>query len=119
MEFIMQEINEPRMNFKKEIIDLKESVHILRENVHKLLGRNNDFSVKVINGKTVERLASELIGEMYVALKDHQRDDIVAIKELKKASPRSLWKNLAEILLPLVQIITLIGLIVTMFKVFS
>lgn len=115
----MQEINEPQMNFKKEIIDLKESVHILRENVHKLLGRNNDFTVKVINGKTEERLASELIGEMYVALKDHQEDNRITIEELKKATPRTLWKNLGEMLLPIIQIITLIGLIITMVKVFS
>ena len=96
------------MNMEKEVKELAESVNILRDNVHKLLGRNNDFTVKVINGKTTERLASELIGEMYVA-----------IKELKKETPKTLWKNLGDTLFPLIQLLTLTGLIITMVRVFS
>ena len=96
------------MDMEKEINELKNSVQTLRDNVHILLGRNNDFTVKVINGKTDERLASELIGEMYVA-----------IKELKKETPKKIWSDFGASLMPLVQLLTLIGLLITMFKVFS
>ena len=49
----------------------------LESKVDTLLERGNDFTVKVINGKTTERLASELIGEMYVAMKELQEKTFV------------------------------------------
>jgi hypothetical protein len=107
------------MDMEKEIKELKDSVKILRDNVHKLLGRNNDFTVKVINGKTEERLASELIGEIYVDLKMQKEINERVAKEIKEKLPGKLWENFGQFLLPLVQLLTLAGLIITMIKVFS
>jgi hypothetical protein len=107
------------MNMEKEVKELAESVDILRDNVHKLLGRNNDFTVKVINGKTTERLASELIGEIYVNLQHQKEETRRAVAELKRETPKTLWKNLGDTLFPLIQLLTLTGLIITMIKVFS
>ena len=106
------------MDMEKEVKELKESVKILRDNVHKLLGRNNDFTVKVINGKTEERLASELIGEIYVDLKLQKEKTERAIKELEKETPSSLWQSMKTNISPLVELLTLALLIVTMIKVF-
>lgn len=87
---------------------LEESMEHIRSNVHTLLGRPSDIVVKVINGKTEQRLASELIGEMYVA-----------IKELKEETPKSIFNNFAVFADNAFKIITLIALIITMLKVFN
>jgi len=94
------EILEEKMETVQE--DLKH----IRENVHTLLGRSSDFVVKVINGKTEERLASELIGEMYVEM-----------KTLRKQTPKSIMSTFSTSILPFINILTLIGLIITLLEV--
>ena len=83
----------------KELKELKEDMGKIRDNVHTLLGRQNDIIVKVVNGKTESRLASELIGEMYIA-----------IKELKQETPKSIFNNFATFADNAFKIITLIAL---------
>lgn len=72
-----------------------------------LLKRDGDFKVKVINGRTEERLASELIGELYV--------DMKKIKEQREA-PKKIWKEIGVFLLPLINLATIVGLL---FKIFG
>lgn len=48
----------------------EERLSNIEKALETLLERDNDFYVKVINGKTEKRLASELIGELYVNMKD-------------------------------------------------
>ena len=87
---------------------LETELKLVGKNVNLLLTRGNDFYVKVINGKTEERLASELIGEMYVA-----------IGKLKDGSPKKIFQNGMQVVNSLITLLTLAGLIVTMITVFS
>ena len=91
-------------NLEIKMQTLEQNLETIRVNIHTLLGRSGDIVVKVINGKTEERLASELIGEMYVEM-----------KSLKKQTPKSLYKGLGVGLIPLINLLTIIGLIITIF----
>ena len=91
---------------EEKVETIQEDLKHIRDNVHTLLGRSSDFVVKVINGKTEERLASELIGEMYVEM-----------KSLKKQTPKSLMNSLSLFVLPFINFLTLIGLIITLLEV--
>ncbi|PIP78074.1 MAG: hypothetical protein COW85_05725 [Ignavibacteria bacterium CG22_combo_CG10-13_8_21_14_all_37_15] len=88
------------------MVELSDSVKHIRDNVHTILGRNNDFIVKVINGKTEERLASELIGEMYVQMKViNGQTTVAASKKLK-----NLIKDYGSFLSLVLLLLTLIKL---------
>ena len=87
---------------------LESDMALISKHLESLLERDNDFLVKVINGRTEERLASELIGEMYVNM-----------KHLQSQTPKSMWKGLGNSLMPLLNILTIIGLIITMIQVFK
>ena len=70
MEKIYMDMVDKRFNENEaQLVKISDSVDKLRENVHKLLGRNNDIVIKLVNGRTEERLASEVIGELYYAQK--------------------------------------------------
>lgn len=83
---------------------LENSMAVMANHLQALLERDNDFTVKVINGKTEERLASELIGELYVAM-----------KEVQKSTPKNLWNNFGTIILPLLNLLTIVGLLIAIF----
>ena len=89
--------------FKADYNEFKDEV---RTSLHKLLNRKSDIIIKVINGKTEERLASELIGEMYMQLKD-----------LKEKTTDASVKRLKEKIKDSVNVFTLIILIITLIKV--
>lgn len=55
---------------EEKFVALNNTLDKLNENVETLLARDGDFTVAVINGKTEHRPASELIGEMYMQMKD-------------------------------------------------
>ncbi|MFA5772885.1 MAG: hypothetical protein WC974_09170 [Thermoplasmata archaeon] len=80
----------------------------IEKSLKELLERSNDFTVKVINGTTKERLASELIGEMYVNMKG-----------LQKQTPKNIWYGFGNNIMPLLNILTIIALIITMIQVFK
>jgi len=86
----------------------EERLKSIEESLGVLLERNGDFYVKVINGKTERRLASELIGELYVTM-----------QQIKKETPRGLANNIVVFAEKVIPILTLFGLIITMFKVFG
>ncbi|KKR55856.1 MAG: hypothetical protein UT94_C0055G0004 [Candidatus Uhrbacteria bacterium GW2011_GWF2_40_263] len=71
-----------------------------------LLERGNDFTVPVINGKTEHRKASELIGELYV--------DMKKLKE-QRETPGKVWQKLGNLLLPLLNLLTIIGILIALF----
>ena len=48
----------------------EERLSNIEKAIQTLLERDGDFYVKVINGTTQKRLASELLGELYVNMKD-------------------------------------------------
>ena len=84
---------------------LEASMAVMARHLEALLQRDNDFTVKVINGKTEERLASELIGELYVAM-----------KEVQKSTPKNLWNNFGTVILPLLNFLTILGLLIAIFN---
>lgn len=87
---------------------LEADMAIISKHLETLLEKDNDFLVKVINGRTEERLASELIGEMYVNM-----------KHLQSQTPKSIWQGFGTTIMPLLNILTIIGLIITMIQVFK
>lgn len=89
------------------LANLEDSLGTIITNVDELIKRDNDFEIAVINGKTTYRKASELLGEMYLA-----------IKELKQQTPTNMVKQFGVIADNLLKIAMLIGLLFTMFKVF-
>jgi len=95
----LEKLENDTQSFKDDLLKIKESLHTL-------LGRNNDFIIKVINGKTEERLASELIGEIYVEL-----------KHIKDKTTDASVKRLKEKIKDGVNVFTLVILIVTLIKV--
>lgn len=99
------EIHEKQIKtLEEKVLDIKDDIIHIRENVHTLLGRGNDIVVSVINGKTEKRLASELLGELYVEM-----------KSLRKATPKSLIQQLNSAVLPIIHWITLITLVLAVF----
>jgi len=78
----------------------------LEEKIDELLKRGNDFTVAVINGKTEHRKASELIGELYVSMKT---------LEDKRKQPGKIWQGVGTFLLPLLNLLTIIGILVALF----
>jgi hypothetical protein len=89
---------------EEKVTIMKDDLMHIRDNVHTLLGRGNDIVVSVINGKTEKRLASELLGELYVEM-----------KLLRKATPKSLIQQLNSAVLPIIHWITLITLVLAVF----
>lgn len=89
--------------FKADYNEFKNEIRTL---LNELLTRNNDIMVKVINGKTQERLASELIGEMYLEMKDIKRHTV----------PEAV-KNIKQKVTEITSYVTLILIIITFLKV--
>lgn len=98
---------------------LESDMTVIASHLQTLLERDNDFTVKVINSKTEERLASELLGEIYVGLKHTNQKLEQEITELKKETPKSILNNLGSVADNLFKVFTLIALVVTMLKVFN
>lgn len=90
-------------NLESKMTLVEDDLKMIRKNLHTLLGRQNDIIVKVINGKTEERLASELIGEMYVEM-----------KSLKKQTPKSI---LSSGVIPIINLLTIISLIIAILAI--
>ena len=86
----------------------EEKLKNIERALEELLKRDGDFYVKVINGKTEKRLASELIGELYVSM-----------QQIKKETPRGLANSISVFAEKVIPVVTLIGLIITMLKVFA
>lgn len=108
----MDELKEEIHEVKKEIEILKEhkivvesALEKIRDNIHILLSRNADILVKVINGRTTERLASELIAEMYMD-----------IKSLKESKPTYALKKFGEYAMHFINITTALGVIWAIIK---
>lgn len=78
----------------------------LENKIDELLKRDNDFKVAVINGRTEYRKASELIGELYVSMKT---------LEGKRKQPGKIWQGIGTFLLPLLNLLTIIGILVALF----
>ena len=98
---------------------LEKNIAIIGTQLTQLLERDGDFLVKVINGVTTERLASELLAEMYLGMKELRAKMQQEISDLKKASPKNMWSNFGNAILPLLNLLTIIGLIITMYAVFN
>jgi hypothetical protein len=79
---------------------IEDNVHIIGVQLTQLLDRDNDFTVKVINGTTKERLASELIGEMYQNM-----------KELNNHTLKNSFYNLSKIASATIPILFVIALV--------
>ena len=70
MEIVMEKLLPDSCRLHEErLSSLEESIAVITGNIEELLERGNDFEIPVINGKTEYRKASELIGEMYLAIK--------------------------------------------------
>jgi hypothetical protein len=90
-----------------ELINVHEQrLEKIEKSLQTLIERGNDFTVPVINGKTEHRKASELIGELYV--------DMKKLKEQREA-PGKIWQKLGAFLLPLLNLLTIIGILVALF----
>lgn len=93
---------------EEKLNSLESNMAIIATQLTQLLDRDGDFLVKVINGVTKERLASELLAEMYLNM-----------KKLNEQTPKKLWANFGSFVLPLMNLLTIIGLIITMLAVFK
>jgi hypothetical protein len=89
---------------EEKLNQLTADMAVIAQHLTVLLERSNDFTVKVINGKTEERLASELLGELYVAM-----------KEVQKSTPKNLWNNFGTVILPVLNLLTIVGLLIAIF----
>lgn len=103
-----------------EIDTIKKSLNKISDSLHTLLGRNNDIILKIVNGKTEERLASEVIVEQYYAQKE-MTSTLAEIKKLledKKAD--NVIKRYGERALHAMNIITfatlILGVLAFIFK---
>jgi hypothetical protein len=112
-------VPEKLAGMEAELLLLKDSLSHMRESLHTLVGRSNDIFVKVINGKTETRLASELLGEMYVAVKELKKitrpeaiaeviDDRISEAPVKQAKK---WGEFASGLINIATLATLFYMI--------
>ncbi len=72
----------------------------LEDSIKAILDKDNDIKIKVINGTTTERLMSELVGEMYVA-----------VKQLQKETPKNIFVALSKFSTALMPVLFVIALI--------